>query len=67
MYTVRVILPKCALTTVRSCFSADELKRLLAVVRGHVGRKKEVQVFDLYDNNGQQSTNSMINHVNYKY
>ena len=68
---VRVFLPNCPLTTVRSLLSVDELhivrdeaedtfvvrphylNQLLTVVRGHFGRKKQVQVSDLYDNNWQ--------------
>ena len=48
--TVRVFLPKCPLTTVRSSLSADELH----IVRGEAfGGKKRVHVSDLYDNNWQ--------------
>ena len=45
--TVRVFLPKCPLTTIRSRFSADELQivrgeaTLLMVLRGQFGRKNE--------------------------
>ena len=40
-----------------SCFSSA-LNRLLTVVRGDFGRKKRVQVSDLYDNNWQLYDNN---------
>jgi len=67
IYTVRVFLPKCPLTTVRRRFSADEIQIVrdeaedTFAVRPHLigvygckrtlWKKRRVQVSDLYDNN----------------
>ena len=74
-YCIQVFLPKCPLTTIRSCFSADKLQicssstlnQFLTVVRGHFGRKNKYKyqtyttiISSLLTEKKPESTSSII-------